>query len=127
MIFAYPPKYHYNRNEILTCKTCFAFLAEKCFFEKEIELPPQYSSDLDENDMDFNYLSNEVFWEEPQEVRCKNKGMEKENLSMKNIQQLQQINNNWTNEMNGETSNRIPFDYSTEKLYTGRRFPVSYY
>jgi len=77
--------------------------------------------------MDFNYLSNEIFWEEPQEVRCKNKGMEKENLSMKNVQQLQQINNNWTNEMNGETSNRIPFDYSTEKLYTGRRFPVSHY
>ena len=46
---------------------------------------------------------------------------------MKNVQQLQQINNNWTNEMNGETSTRIPFDYSTEKLYTGRRFPVFHY
>ena len=127
LIFAYPPKYHYNRNEILTCKTCFAFLAEKCFFEKEIELPPQYPSDLDENDMDFNYLSNEVFWDEPQEVRCKNKGKEKENLLMKNVQQLQQINNNWINAMNGETSTRIAFNYSTEKLYTGRRFPVFHY
>src|SRR5271154_4268048 len=61
LIFAYPPKYKYARTEILTCKTCFAFLAEKCFFEKEIEIPGEDTSIVEISDLDKYEFSSREF------------------------------------------------------------------
>ena len=38
LLFAAPPMCHWKRNEVLVCKTCFTFLAEEYFYEKEIPL-----------------------------------------------------------------------------------------
>jgi hypothetical protein len=63
LIFSYPPPCNYQRNDILTCKVCFSFLAEE-YFSNPVQTKRVYG----EVQPDYNpeYLINEPFWEQPQ-------------------------------------------------------------
>ena len=70
-------------------------------------------------DMDPEYLCNEIFWSEPEAV-IREQDFEDE------LAEINHINQQYLGELNGESSTRTLYNFTTESLFSGRRFPVQY-